>query len=48
MLDLICYLVAVVLFLLATFNVPARINLIAAGLVFVVLPHLVAAVQSVG
>ena len=47
MLELICYLVAVVLFLIVTFNVPARINLLALGLAFAVLPLLVDAVQSV-
>jgi hypothetical protein len=45
-LELICYLVAVVLFGLAAFNVPARVNLMAAGLVFAVFPLLVHAAQS--
>jgi hypothetical protein len=47
-LELICYLIAVVLFGLAAFNVPARLNLMAAGLVFAVLPLLVHAAQTVG
>jgi hypothetical protein len=47
MLELICYLVAIVLFGLATFNVPARFNLMAAGLAFAVLPLLVHAAQAV-
>jgi hypothetical protein len=47
-LELICYLVAVVLFGLATFNVPARVNLVAAGLAFAFVPPLVHAMQAVG
>ena len=47
MLDLLCYLVAVVLFVLAAFNVPSRINLMAAGLAFAVLPSLIDALQAV-
>lgn len=38
---LILLIVALVLFLLATFNIPSPINLVAAGLVFVVLAQLV-------
>jgi hypothetical protein len=48
MLALICYLVAVILFVLATFNIPARFNLIAAGLAFTVLPPLIHAMHAIG
>lgn len=48
MLELICYLVAVVLFALAACNVPARVNLLAAGLAFAFVPPLIHAMQSVG
>lgn len=48
MVDLICYLVAVVLSVLAAFNVPARVNLIAAGLAFAFFPLLLHAIQAVG
>lgn len=47
MIELICYLIALVLFLLAAFNVPARINLLALGLAFAVFPLLWDAVQAV-
>lgn len=42
-LDLVCYLIAFVLFTLAALNVAARFNLMAAGLAAAVLPSLVAA-----
>jgi hypothetical protein len=45
---LICYLVALVLFLLATCNIQARINLLALGLAFAVLPHLINAFLDAG
>jgi hypothetical protein len=45
---LLCYLIACILFLLAAFNVPSRPNLIAAGLFFAVLPHLISAFLDVG
>lgn len=48
MIDLICYLMAVVLAVLAGVNVPARVNLLAFAVAFAVLPHLVHAVQAVG
>jgi hypothetical protein len=41
MLSLICLIVALVCFLLAVFNVPTRINLVALGLFFWVLSLLV-------
>ncbi|WP_157520469.1 hypothetical protein [Herbidospora daliensis] len=41
--ELICYLIAFVLFILAALNVGARFNLVAAGLAAAVLPTLVAA-----
>jgi hypothetical protein len=46
MLELICYLVAVVLALLATFNVPARINLLALAIAFAIVPSLVHAIHT--
>lgn len=48
MVELICYLVAVILFALAAFNVPARVNLIALGLAFAFFPSLLDAIQAVG
>jgi hypothetical protein len=48
MIELICYLVALILLLLATANVPSRVNLLALGLAFAVLPHLIAAMQAAG
>lgn len=48
MLELICYLAAVILFGLAAANVPARVNLLAAGLAFAFVPPLVHAMQAVG
>lgn len=48
MFDLLCYLIACVLFGLVTFNVSARINLLALGLFFAVLPHLVGAFMDTG
>jgi hypothetical protein len=48
MLDLLFYLIAAVLFGIATFNVPARVNLLAAGLFFAVLPHLINAFLDAG
>lgn len=48
MVELICYLVAVILWVVAAFNVPARFNLIAAGLAFAFFPLLLDALQAVG
>jgi hypothetical protein len=45
--ELICYLVAVTLFALAAFNVPARVNLLALGLAAAFVPPLVHAMQAV-
>lgn len=47
MVKLICYLIAVVLFVLAAMNVPSRVNLIAAGLAFAFFPPLLDAIQHV-
>jgi len=47
-LELICYLAAVALFLATAFNVSARVNLLALGLAFAFMPPLVHALQSVG
>jgi hypothetical protein len=44
--NLICYIVAAVLFALATFNTPARVNLVAAGLLAWVLVPLVATARA--
>lgn len=41
MLALICYLVAFICWVLATLNVPAPVNLVAAGLAAALLPTLV-------
>jgi hypothetical protein len=46
--DLLCYLIACVLFALVTLNVSARWNLLALGLFFAVLPHLVGAFMDAG
>lgn len=48
MFDLLCYLIAVVLAVLAGFNVRARWNLLAFAVAFAVLPHLVAAFLDAG
>jgi hypothetical protein len=48
MFDLLCYLIACILFALVAFNVSARINLLAAGLFFAVLPHLIGAFLDAG
>lgn len=48
MLELVCYLVAVILFGLAAANVAARVNLLALGLAFAFVPPLVDAMQAVG
>lgn len=48
MLNLICYLVAVILFVLAGFNVPARVNLVAFGLAAAFVPLLAHAMHAVG
>lgn len=45
--ELICYLAAVILFALAAFNVPARINLMALGLAFAFFPALLDAINAV-
>jgi hypothetical protein len=47
-LELICYLAAVILFGLTAFNVAARLNLLALGLALFTLPWLVHAMQAVG
>lgn len=47
-LDLILYVAALVMFLLAAFNVPARINLIALGLACWVLVPLLDTFHSLG
>jgi hypothetical protein len=47
-LELLFYLIAAVLFGIAAFNVPSRVNLIAAGLFFAVLPHLINAFLDAG
>ncbi|NAS23888.1 hypothetical protein GT755_19590 [Herbidospora sp. NEAU-GS84] len=44
--ELICYLIAFVLFVLAALNVGARFNLMAAGLAAAVLPTLVEAFNA--
>jgi hypothetical protein len=46
--DLICYLIAVVLAVMAGFNVPSRWNLLAFAVAFAVLPHLVGAFLDAG
>ncbi|WP_157518817.1 hypothetical protein [Herbidospora mongoliensis] len=46
--ELLCYLIAFVLFILAALNIGARFNLVAAGLAAAVLPTLVAAFNSLG
>jgi hypothetical protein len=48
MVELICYLIAVVLFVLAAVNLPARVNLLALGLAFFAFPLLLHAIQAVG
>lgn len=48
MFDLLCYLIACILFVLVTFNVSARWNLLALGLFFTVLPLLVGAFMDAG
>lgn len=48
MLELICYLAAVVLFVAAALNVAVRINLLALGLAFAFVPPLVHAMQALG
>jgi hypothetical protein len=45
--DLLCYLVAVILFGLAAANVSARVNLVALGLLFAFLPPLIDAFEAV-
>lgn len=45
--DLILYLIAAILFALAAFNVSAKVNLIAAGLLAWVLVPLIATLQQV-
>jgi hypothetical protein len=44
----VCYLIAFVCFVAAAANVPAKFNLIAAGLAAWVLPALIAALRGVG
>jgi hypothetical protein len=48
MIDLACYFIAVVLAVLAGFNVPARWNLLAFAVAFAVLPHLINAFLDAG
>lgn len=45
--DLVCFLVAVILFILAAVNVPStRVNLMAAGLAFFALPFFLATIAG--
>jgi hypothetical protein len=48
MVELACYLVAVILFVLAAAGVPSRVNLLALGLAFAFFPPLLDAIQAVG
>jgi hypothetical protein len=47
LIDLLCFLAAVILFGLAAANVPARVNLVALGLLFAFLPFLIDAFEAV-
>jgi putative Ca2+/H+ antiporter (TMEM165/GDT1 family) len=47
MIELLCYLAAVILFGLAAANVPARVNMVALGLLFAFLPLLIDAFEAV-
>jgi hypothetical protein len=47
MIELLCYLVAVILFGLAAFKVAAKVDMVALGLLFAFLPLLIDAFEAV-